>query len=178
MQFPVCVFHSSSAASWFAPLPLILFDLPVTEDPISSAFLLIIVSVFPPLDNEILWAADPHSERILRGVWRAARLPERIHAEGERQLLLTAKAGFFALIGWFLPASPRFARESCVCFPSTRWEWCPERLRRWPPALRCVTSSIHSSCVLRFSVCRVLVFVVNLKNKIKNYINNKLNEIK
>jgi len=37
---------------------------------------------FLQTDNEVLRAEDPHAQRVLRGVWRAARLSERIHAEG------------------------------------------------------------------------------------------------
>lgn len=36
-------------------------------------------------DNEVLRAEDPYAQRVLRGVWRAARLSERIHAEGIRE---------------------------------------------------------------------------------------------
>lgn len=33
-------------------------------------------------DNEVLRAEDPYAQRVLRGVRRAARLSEWIHAEG------------------------------------------------------------------------------------------------
>lgn len=33
-------------------------------------------------DNEVLRAEDPDTERVLRGLWRAARLSKRIHVEG------------------------------------------------------------------------------------------------
>lgn len=39
---------------------------------------------FPPVltDNEVLGAEDPHAQRVLCGVRRAARLSEWFHAEG------------------------------------------------------------------------------------------------
>lgn len=39
---------------------------------------------FLQTDNEVLRAEDPHAQRVLRGVWRTARLSEWIHAEGIR----------------------------------------------------------------------------------------------
>lgn len=38
--------------------------------------------LFPRTDNEVLGAEDPHAQRVLRGVWRAARLSEWVHAKG------------------------------------------------------------------------------------------------
>lgn len=41
-------------------------------------------TTFLQTDNEVLGAEDPHTQRVLCGVWRTARLSERIHAEGIR----------------------------------------------------------------------------------------------
>lgn len=49
--------------------PLFFFFLPPPPSPLLT-------------DNEVLGAEDPHAQRVLCGVRRAARLSEWLHAEG------------------------------------------------------------------------------------------------